>query len=425
MSSLNSLSSSLRLQSRGNGGQVLATRTPNRTRQTVGRLSLEKTDKFAFDAPQFQDFTHPRYRTIKRRLEEVVLPEEEREEWQVEELSAEAFDSPNKDDYEWFQTRHLEHEPSSPPTPTGPLITPDNSPLSRTWETPKRTHSIPSNSPLSPLFSSAGRRTTPLRSLGLRSKPMRVIANPSDSGASSAEGSDASLRFSQSSNISLIKTPTINRSRRVTPRNPKKWQIASLIVDHDDVTGTIDSARRSSSIERAKELPTSPIQSLIERENKLGTSPLTFGDTNHWSSIPETPPMLNSALIFDNEGGALDHFDDKGLFHEDDGPVLAIGKRSMPEETPVASKDEHPKANAEIRRIGLTSKALRVERAPEEFEEYKPPPHILRRPPLSAKSPVIKRLKMDAKFCPAPPVIPKVNHPFVSPINILVQECLP
>jgi hypothetical protein len=199
------------------------------------------------------------------------------------------------------------------------------------------------------------------------------------------------MEFSQLA--SLVKSPTT------------RWQV------------TMANPRSSSSIERAA------IPSLSDT-----SLPTITG----WSSIPETPPVLASALF--------------------DADMAALGKRSFPKDSPMANtlstintinainaiKKEPPLPL--IKRIGLASRAMRVpaleplgveslnlestatnqrlsstatnQRLSSTTTNQKlssitatqghsPVEAAQRRSPVTA---VIKRLRVDARFCPAPTV---------------------
>ncbi|PJF17871.1 hypothetical protein PSACC_02303 [Paramicrosporidium saccamoebae] len=353
---------------------VVATRTPNRTKQSV------KTSKFEFDAPQFEDFCHPRYAGQRRLLEEAVLPAEQRTEWMVDEIEEEeeetrAMETSGDSGDEWFQRPHLEHEPTSPFSPVGALISPErDTPRSTTATTPRSTprpiskstpRSVQQDSLMSPR---SFRSPTPVRGLGLRSKPQRVI--PGNSGGSSLASaaspqlsSPMVMEFSQIA--SLVKSPTT------------RWQV------------TMADPRSSSSIER------SVIPSLSDT-----SLPTITG----WSSIPETPPVLASALF--------------------DADMAALGKRSLPKDSPMVRKELPIPL---IKRIGLASRAMRVP-APEPpgvdsltIEPIAAPPRRSSITVTKKRSPVIKRLRVDARFCPAPSVLKsKTGSRNTSPLKTVV-----
>jgi hypothetical protein len=323
---------------------IIATRTPNRTKKPAS-----KSHKFEFDAPQFEDFCHPRYFEQRKLLEEIVLPPEQRSEWSIKELPAEDLSEATSEG-EWFQRPHLEHEPTSPFSPVGALITPESN-------TPRSTpRSMLRNSGGSPL--SARRHfqspNTPVRGLGLRSRPQRIL--PGHSGGSSYGSppmasplftSPITMEYSQIE--SLVKSPTT------------RWQV------------TMADPRSSSSIERSVIIPVSDT-----------SLPTVAG----WSSIPETPPILASAVF--------------------DPDIAALGKRSLPKDSPMVKKEQPMPL---IKRIGLASRALRVPAEIEaEVEESNSAPMSVPVPvPVPAPIPVIKRLRVDAKFCPAPLVFKSKN----------------
>jgi hypothetical protein len=106
-----------------------------------------------------------------------------------------------------------------------------------------------------------------------------------------------------------------------------------------------------------------------------------------WSSIPETPPILASAAIFEMDA------------------VATLRKRSLPKDSPLSIV--HKRVDDEtipVRRIGLASRAMRVPAQPYEDDEVNQQTveqsisSIVVRP----KSPSIKRVRVDARFCPVP-----------------------
>lgn len=449
-----------RLRANGNEGKtadsansvVVATRTPRRANCRPVRDQGRGHSKFDFDAPQFEDFTKPQYRNAKRLLELAVLPPEQRSDWKVEECSAngagpdENFDSQNllegglggnawdrevvEDD--WFQRYHAEHEPSSPVTPAGPLITPDSThhhshprPLDTPQSATRTATTTVGRSPLSPYSQTEGARTgsthqpgtrrgstprTPLRSFGLRAKPMRVLASASDC-SSSLGGISSAMQQAAISNSTTdedededdstsMNTPTTRLSRKASAR----WRV-SILAAEQLLLGEIAErreARRSSSIDGRCRSSQSRIDLTLE-EPEARTS--TFADVHRlstsvpsmagWSSIPETPPVLACGLIFDEDPNYL-------------------GKRSLPKDSSPAPFGQIKRAGeggggggGGLRKIGLGSRAVRVERPTVELEEYRPPPALLAR--SKARSPLIKRVKVDARFCPAPPAIKSKN----------------
>lgn len=436
-------------------GSVIATRTPNRSL----RYRHEQRSKFDFDAPQYEDFTHPRYAHLKRRLEEAVFAADKRASWMVEELP-EGVDGEMMDDLmvdeiddHWFQIYHQEHEPSSPLTPAGPLITPEasrtdgrsmgSSPTSIS-RTPLNRHAAQAPSPLSVHSITPG---TPQR-FGLRgAKPIRILAlgntggdserrggrgSPlSNGGGGDGHGYSSSLGGSPMlySEMDEIKTPTVNRtaSRKGSPAasSSRRWRV-SMWGNNDF------EARRSSSIEAKRCL--GPLESIDVTTAVVDTS---FPDSSPsaWSSIPETPPILASGFKLSsqdyNRRGGKSPLEDEN----EDGMVGMYRKRSLPKDSPAVKHSKGP-SQPLLRRIGL-ARAMRVERP--ELEEYRPPTSVLVRQqqlhqshqleraetspsskplPLSkAKSPVIKRQKVDARFCPAPAPVSKVRN-FSSPTPI-------
>ena len=416
----------------GYSKSLVATRTPSRTNRSHSTVGSDGQSKFDFDAPQFEDFTKPQYRHTKRLLEIAVLPPEQRSDWKVQDCPRdglggqdEPFDDHNFGDCgpdggwrmeedlieDWFQRHHTEHEPSSPFSPAGPLITPESANRAnvRLYGTPRsatRTKGPVGQSPLSLgdfHTGSAPRQSiqhvstprTPLRSFGLRAKPMRVLASASDcssslGGIGSAMQNTALTNSTAEEESESMNTPTMRLSRKASTR----WRVSVLTTDHlDDIVGR--DARRSSSIDgyhhsspSGADFPLADQEEEARRDTdelrrRLSTSlPSIAG----WSSIPESPPVLACGLTFDDD-------------------VNYLGKRPLPKESPIAlAAAERDKG---LRRIGLGAKALRVERPAVDIEDYRPPPALLARP--KARSPLIKRVKVDARFCPAPPVIKSRN----------------
>lgn len=493
----------------------MATKTPSRSLRY--RAAEQPRSKFDFDAPQYEDFTHPRYAQLRRRLEEAVFSAEKRASWTVEPVPVEdpedggaeiigdfavgaAMQEAEEDD-RWFECHHLEHEPSSPLTPAGPLITPESagmirgrggggspsvasSPPSRA--TPLGRHMTQAPSPLS-VHSLAAPGTlgdVPHRLPGLRgARPMRVLAvagNPSGGGREGGEKvrgapgdctndeDDGQSRDSSRSGwasslggspmvypeMDEIKTPTANRSasRRATPlTGRRRWRV-SMWGGHVG-----DEPRRSSSIEARR--PPGGLRSDQDAILNVATTiDTSFPESSPlgaaaWSSIPETPPILASGFRLSGGGRGSDGRaigndlgrEERSNQHEDedDGEMVGVyRKRSLPKDSPAirstngggggggllpppAQQQQQPS----MRRIGL-ARAMRVERP--EIEEYRPPTTLLvrqlalqaqqppktaaepspprpPRPSAKAKSPIIKRQKVDARFCPAPAPVSKVS----------------
>lgn len=400
-----------------------------------------KRNKFDFDAPQFEDFTKPRYQRRKRILDEMVLPAEKRKsqsgiEWQVEDISrressngqrpvneieneqeeAEDSGSGSSND-EWFQTRHSEHEPSSPQSPAGPLITPESngkrsigaslnsemspntsrpirsSPLTRTGGSTPRALSM-----ASPLTASHGRNfpsstttTKYISPLGLRSKPMRILS----AGGASAErkGSSPSSGPLQLfyPEMNEIKSPTGNRG------HPPSSLLPSTAAHRDSWRME---PRSSSSIEHNLMTPRRP-SALEPDAAQQSDSSMNMPSITAWSSIPETPPILSVKMLSTTataSAAATAADDELGMqLVEERLPTLSVSKKK-----PHVVAD--PPGLGVARRIGLTSRAMRV-----------PAETLLNANPLAIAvdgalvdnsprppSPAIKRLRVDARFCPAP-----------------------
>ena len=402
------------LNSASNINTIIATRTPARARQ-----KSVKQDKFEFDAPQFEDFTQPRYLRKLQLLEQVVLPPEQRSEWTVHtvDLLTHNEDSATDDgDAEWFEIAHFEHEPSSPMSPAGPLITPIHN----------STYS-PMGSVLvqdTPHISSSPKR---LFTGGLRSKPMRIPRGTSDA---SDGGSAGSLR-SFYSEMEDIKSPTTGNRKGTNTR----WQVVSLggnnpimlrenkdrmdprtsISIERSLVGTRDSEVSGTSglvTEDEKRIQSLMVSSDNELQGNMTTSPL---NTN-WSSIPATPLLLAAPLLLLQENDDNQHQGKDKNEHTKSDIAEHERKRSLP----ISARKPSPLTR---RLVGLASRAMRVPASTTTttseanfFDShdqhaqqkalgsgYVPSPLRLR------ISPVIKRVKVNARFCPAP--LPRSRQP--------------
>lgn len=160
-------------------------------------------DVFDFDAPRFTDFARPRYRGTKRLLDQLVLkqrPEGDPETWPGG--AADASSDTSSDG--WFDREHQSHEPSSPMSPPGALISPERpsrpassrpSTLQRAHQTPSRLMDACPTSYISPNISL--RKPLPT---GLRAKPLRII--PSQQGRDFSMSSAMLSRSSMHSSLS-------------------------------------------------------------------------------------------------------------------------------------------------------------------------------------------------------------------------------
>lgn len=378
------------------------------SRQNSARHPLRRGAgaKFEFDAPQFEDFTQPQYWLQKQLLEQAVLPAEQRVAWSVEDLSLAAaaaaappLPSPNASlgggggdggGEDWFQRVHHEHEPTSPPTPAGPLISPSPlrprafctstpppakhaaSPLHRLYRQSQgqsytQHHSDHSPSPHQSLVS------TPLRgNFGLRAKPGRVLHAVH---AAQAQGQgEAAAHSAARLPLPQIKTPTSRRvSFSLSPASPAGWRVAPL--------GRLP--RRSSSIEGAGSF------------RDTGTDTGTGTDTSlpsvaDWSSIPETPPLsISGAAGRDSAGGRASK---RTRVHLPPSPCPHAA-------SPVGHED---RAQARGRRLGTALRAVRVPPAAETGDAAAAAASAPLARDATAASPILKRVKVDAKFCPAP-----------------------
>lgn len=160
-------------------------------------------DVFDFDAPRFTDFARPRYRGTKRLLDQLVLkqrPEGDPETWPSG--AGDASSDTSSDG--WFDRVHQSHEPSSPMSPPGALISPERpsrpassrpSTLQRAHQTPSRLMDACPTSYISPNISL--RKPLPT---GLRAKPLRII--PSQQGRDFSMSSAMLSRSSMHSSLS-------------------------------------------------------------------------------------------------------------------------------------------------------------------------------------------------------------------------------
>lgn len=399
------------------GGGSSTIRTPKRTSQTLlpsktlYNVGGEKVNAFEFDAPQYEDFSKPQYWSLRRLLEEIVLPPEQRSVWAIENIPVELLPFPHSvvdessgennsegDDNEWFQRAHTEHEPTSPSTPVGPLITPERKSSISLGKATCRPHSTinsgtksPQSNHDGPLNSDLQQTPTPVRNFGLCSKPMRVlhaIGGDSPFLQSSVGGGSSPTNFYYSQ-VNEIKSPTTGR-----------WNVAVMSLE----------ARNSSSIEEDGH------SSDIAASNNTTSIPSIGG----WSSIPETPPILASGILLDG----------------DPNLTVTLRKRSLPKDSPLSIMyNPSESSNPPARRIGLASRVLRtqqqlivesskdsprmqenscplVEPEPDEPKskprlEPPQPPHspILFRRKNRPKPPpptAIKRVRVDGRFCPVP-----------------------
>ena len=401
------------LSSTSNISAIIATRTPARVRRT----SI-KQDKFEFDAPQFEDFTQPRYLRKLQLLEQVVLPPEQRSEWTVHTVDSltQDEDGATDADAEWFEIAHFEHEPSSPMSPAGPLITPVyNSNYS------------PMDSVLvqdTPHVSSSSKR---LFTGGLRSKPMRIPRGASDA---SGSGSVGSLR-SFYSEMEEIKSPTTGNRKGANAR----WQVVSLVDNNPtmleenntrmdprtsisierSLVGTRDSGMSRISgtsdlvIEDEKRIQSPIVPSDDELQGNMTTSPL---NTN-WSSIPATPLLLAAPLLFLHDSNDSQHRDKS----KNEDTRLGTAEHDRKRSLPVSARRTSPLTR---RIVGLASRAMRVPTSTatetkffdshEQSTQQKAIGSGYAPSPLRPRiSPVVKRVKVNARFCPAP--LPRSRQP--------------
>lgn len=192
--------------------------------RTQGRRSSSSKnqfliDPFDFDARRFTDFSKPKYRKVKKLLDQIVLknpPEENIE----PDCNADGFDSSGMSEGYWFEHVHHSHEPSSPLPSAGPLLSSEDlrdepirvdstdnfeSTNSRQVVTPSvaaGTSAQKIMNRLEPLHSSSSAHMSPnvsvLRPGGrLRAKPGRVLASrPSEHSRLQSHASTPSKRSS-------------------------------------------------------------------------------------------------------------------------------------------------------------------------------------------------------------------------------------
>lgn len=373
------------------GKSTIATRTPSRINSPLVKDFLKK-DKFDFDAPQFEDFTKKNYQIHKRYLEEIVLPEDQRSHWNVEEVLEEINEESDLVDECWFQREHREHEPTSPLTPAGPLITPENTTFRQSIDLTGTPLSRPvyKESPLgssirrSPKNSSCcNSPSTPKSSgpskLGLRAKPIRILQSNAFNSSDSRISSTGSVQLQYFPEMIEMKSPT---RRRISATS--KWHV--IDTDNDEPSKL-----------------TTPLNGRVSPGRRMSMSTISIPTMADWSSIPETP-ILASGLVFDEEANPKNT------------------KRSLPSESPfVSAKDFDFSTESLIsvapKRMGLATRALRVPTTRSSLKNedmaLNEQENILTRSPLNVtkiRSPFIKRVKVDARFCPAPPPIRVRNH---------------
>lgn len=460
--------------------------------------AAEKRSNFEFDAPQWEDFTLPQYAQQRALLEAAVYPQatQAQDGWTVTQLMI-PHEGGNHgdcteaaDDEGWFQRLHAEHEPTSPCSPAGPLISPSPavsraavataSPAARSGSRgcpasagkAKGKESLSVGRTSSSVGSSSraagGHREYSSPRPALRGRPMRVprpegavagaaaAASAEDnhrgsgqagsimaSGAEGSRGSFLSILGADGAS-SDMKSPLGGRGRGVnsnpvgrmralvdsssplggSPMHTRDSLIMDMLSPGSPMLGsplarTMSRNARQSGGAKLPRTSASIEESLLAgsengHEEQDDSHGVDYGHahahahdlpalvqtselppTNWSSSIPATPPILTASLL-----RLLDQVDkaDEGEARQG----TKVSEQFLPARADEGDEQRNKRSHSPVSAIrgGIGSRAMRVPAV----NNNPPPVHLhaqIRASPLQL--PIIKRVKVDGRFCPAPP----------------------
>lgn len=391
---------------------------------TIPDPAPKDKDPFDFDAPRFTDFCRGKYRETKRLLDQIVLKSAPvQDENAVEENVFGTFDSSELSEGWWFEQPHHSHEPSSPLPPVGPLLSsqdlmgegdlaPSEQPMScfdlemaAEMATPSLAAASSAQRPLQRLdhlHSSSSAYMSPnvsvLRPGGrLRAKPGRVLASrPSEQAPPPSTLSRASTPSKRSS-------PMLSFDSSLSSCRDMMISGHGSPLRHSPLLASLASPRPPSSPGQThrRNLFTSRLSQLHHPTDSVQRgSPLTtvghsdrFRSEDNWTDGRiSSLPSLEGWLAAESRSSLLH-------MAMDDGDRTTAPPSPMNIDEAVDPVDTRPAAHLGLRKLGLGSRATRVQLPVPPSQEQAASSTSTRNP-----SPCVKRIRTEpAAFTQAPP----------------------